>query len=253
MKFSNLSYFYDEETGLYYLNSRYYNPQWGRFISADGQLNDDLLGNNQFAYCGNNPTTREDDGGRAWSVPFALACGVVGAVASGLFKAITNVSIGNDWSDGILGAVAGGFAYGFVSVATFGNTVAAAYASAAVESVVNKAASYIPNVAQFNGEEGPRAVTTANLMNSAADVFADTAINGTIYAGTGQLASKVLPVSFQSWFQPQKIASCFNGSYAWKATGQTIIQNGVNWGVVVAGGIGNELYNRQQKTVTVMP
>ncbi len=30
------SYRYDEETGLYYLNSRYYNPEWGRFINADG-------------------------------------------------------------------------------------------------------------------------------------------------------------------------------------------------------------------------
>lgn len=149
--------------------------------------------------------------------------------------------------------MAGGFTYGFVSVATFGNTAAAAYASAAVESVVNKAASYIPKVAQFNGEEDTRALTKENLLNSTADVLAETATNGTIYAATGQLASKVIPVNFKSWIQPQKIASCFNGSYAWKATGQTIIQNGINWGMAVAGAIGNELYNRQQKAVTVMP
>ncbi|QVK19397.1 hypothetical protein KHQ81_06855 [Mycoplasmatota bacterium] len=31
-------YRYDEETGWYYLNSRYYNPEIGRFINADGQL-----------------------------------------------------------------------------------------------------------------------------------------------------------------------------------------------------------------------
>ena len=47
-------YYYDTETGLYYLNSRYYNPEFGRFISADGQLNGGLLGYNQFAYCENN-------------------------------------------------------------------------------------------------------------------------------------------------------------------------------------------------------
>lgn len=29
-------YYYDTETGLYYLNSRYYNPEWGTFICADG-------------------------------------------------------------------------------------------------------------------------------------------------------------------------------------------------------------------------
>ena len=32
-------YYYDTETGLYYLNSRYYNPEFGRFINADSQLN----------------------------------------------------------------------------------------------------------------------------------------------------------------------------------------------------------------------
>jgi len=35
------SYYYDEETKLYYLNSRYYNPKWGRFINADGIINAD--------------------------------------------------------------------------------------------------------------------------------------------------------------------------------------------------------------------
>ena len=52
-------YVYDIETGLYYLQSRYYNPYWGRFISADSV---DYLGAdgtpisyNLFAYCGNNP------------------------------------------------------------------------------------------------------------------------------------------------------------------------------------------------------
>ena len=31
-------YYFDTETGLYYLNSRYYNPQWGRFLKADWRL-----------------------------------------------------------------------------------------------------------------------------------------------------------------------------------------------------------------------
>lgn len=48
-------YYYDVETGWYYLQSRYYNPQWGRFLNADGRLNGGILGYNQFAYCLNNP------------------------------------------------------------------------------------------------------------------------------------------------------------------------------------------------------
>ncbi len=48
-------YYYDQELGFYYLQSRYYDPAIGRFINADGQLNGDLLGYNQYAYCENNP------------------------------------------------------------------------------------------------------------------------------------------------------------------------------------------------------
>ena len=55
-------YVYDEETQLYYLQSRYYNPEWGRFINADTFVStgQGLLGNNMFAYCRNNPVSRKD-------------------------------------------------------------------------------------------------------------------------------------------------------------------------------------------------
>ncbi len=49
-------YRYDTETGLYYLQSRYYNPEWSRFINADaiaGSIGEPL-GHNMFAYCKNN-------------------------------------------------------------------------------------------------------------------------------------------------------------------------------------------------------
>ena len=50
-------YVYDRETGLYYLQSRYYNPEWGRFINADGNIGieEDLVSYNMFAYCKNQP------------------------------------------------------------------------------------------------------------------------------------------------------------------------------------------------------
>ena len=60
-------YYYDSESGLYYLNSRYYDSQIGRFVSEDGQLNPDtgLAGNNLFAYCNNRPISGVDyDGTR---------------------------------------------------------------------------------------------------------------------------------------------------------------------------------------------
>ena len=52
-------YVYDTETGLYYLQSRYYNPGWGRFINADSLIdNRGVHTQNVFAYCGNNPIIR---------------------------------------------------------------------------------------------------------------------------------------------------------------------------------------------------
>ena len=59
-------YVYDPETGLYYLQSRYYNPTLGRFLSSDIVYDTDagLQGFNLFLYCGNNPTNRIDASGK---------------------------------------------------------------------------------------------------------------------------------------------------------------------------------------------
>ena len=58
-------YIYDEETGLYYLHSRYYNPMWGRFVSADKYAGSvgTVLCHNIFCYCRNSPIIRHDPNG----------------------------------------------------------------------------------------------------------------------------------------------------------------------------------------------
>ena len=58
-------YVFDHETGLYYLQSRYYDPEIGRFINADAfaSTGQGLLGNNMFAYCSNNPLRYTDSAG----------------------------------------------------------------------------------------------------------------------------------------------------------------------------------------------
>lgn len=50
------SYYYDKETGFYYLNNRYYNPVWGRFVNADNYIStgQGLLGYNMYVYSNNN-------------------------------------------------------------------------------------------------------------------------------------------------------------------------------------------------------
>ena len=79
-------YYYDIETGFYYLNSRYYNPNWGRFINADGYVSTGtgLLGHNMFAYCNNNPILLVDPDGNwpRWiTATVAVACLAVCAVS----------------------------------------------------------------------------------------------------------------------------------------------------------------------------
>ena len=59
-------YVLDEETGLYYLRSRYYNPQWGRFVNADIKIGNssELICGQMFAYCGNSPIAYNDREGK---------------------------------------------------------------------------------------------------------------------------------------------------------------------------------------------
>lgn len=66
-RFRYKGYYYDVETGLYYLNSRYYNPKLGRFISIDTDLdaNNDILSNNLYLYCSNNHINYYDNNGKA--------------------------------------------------------------------------------------------------------------------------------------------------------------------------------------------
>ena len=58
-------YYYDTETGFYYLQSRYYDPQTGRFINADGLIttSQGLMSYNMFAYCLDNPVNGVDKTG----------------------------------------------------------------------------------------------------------------------------------------------------------------------------------------------
>ncbi len=63
------SYYYDKETNLYYLNSRYYNPEWGRFINIDNsmEIGKNLLYLNLYLYTNNNYINAYDYSGAPWN------------------------------------------------------------------------------------------------------------------------------------------------------------------------------------------
>ncbi len=93
-------YYYDAETGFYYLQSRYYDPAICRFINADTYLStgQGMLGHNMFTYCGNNPVNYCDSSGRFF---FTLLGAVIGAAAGYIDAYIAG-------EDPIKGAIAGG-------------------------------------------------------------------------------------------------------------------------------------------------
>ena len=108
------SYYFDEETGLYYLQSRYYDAELGRFISADSieYLDPETIGGlNLYAYCGNNPVMGYDpegtwNWGHFWKILGAIAvvalvtvatvitCGAVAAALGASTAVITAVVTG---------------------------------------------------------------------------------------------------------------------------------------------------------------
>ena len=93
------SYYYDKETSLYYLTTRYYDPEIGRFISPDSVDYLDpqsINGLNLYAYCGNDPINYADPSGHAFisalliSIGIGIAVGLAGQLTSDLVTSAIN-------------------------------------------------------------------------------------------------------------------------------------------------------------------
>ena len=89
------SYYYDTESGYYYLKSRYYDPALCRFINADGlaSTGQGFLGTNMFAYCNNNPVNSLDPSGSRMDAFTEYEGGSLPVAA----LEIASVGIGGSW------------------------------------------------------------------------------------------------------------------------------------------------------------
>ncbi|MBQ3115965.1 MAG: hypothetical protein IJC07_02945 [Clostridia bacterium] len=77
-------YYFDTETGLYFLKTRYYDPQVGRFITIDSIEYIDpesINGLNLYAYCGNNPVMNVDPDGHA-IISFLIGLGIAALIGA---------------------------------------------------------------------------------------------------------------------------------------------------------------------------
>lgn len=113
-------YYYDFELEMYYLQSRYYDPVVGRFISMDKYVStgQGILGNNMFAYCNNNPVMYSDRSGESLTVAALIFIGsaIIFGAGAGAFSAACS---GGDAEDILVSAIEGGITGGIAATISF--------------------------------------------------------------------------------------------------------------------------------------
>ena len=170
-------YYFDMETGFYYLNARYYDPALGRFISPDipaslGADVQNLSQYNLYAYCFNNPINMSDETG-TWpnwaNLATKLAVGIGAIVVGAAAVAVT--------------AATGGAAAAFVGAAVAGlKTAAVSGAIGAAVGAGTRAVSHRISTGSWSG-------AGEAVVDGAVDGFANGFMSGGIMAGGSQILS----------------------------------------------------------------
>lgn len=175
------SYYYDNETELYYLNSRYYSPEIGRFINADAIIKDlstNSLSTNMYSYCKNNPIIHSDKNGQ-WAIFDDIAAGIVGlfvGVGSQLITDVTTSVISGSWQfsswETYAGAAIGGIVGGITTL--YAGPVIGAAVGAGTSTLVGQ--------------------TLENITGKEERSFSEIATNTIIDATIGAVTNKIIPV-----------------------------------------------------------
>ncbi len=217
-------YYWDSETNWYYLNSRYYSPEWRRFISPDdtNYLDPETPnGLNLYCYCNNDPVNYADPSGHLALATFGFwaIVGIVSAamVLGGGAQLASNALAGNTGSDlwrGVTGAALGSGANALslcLLPATWGGSLAvSALLGAGLQTGVDNIETLI------RGENVSLKQTVLDLGIN----FVTTFIGN-------WLGSNIVPTN-AGWFKPQRFDSVFLKPYGQRILAQTSIGAGVS-------------------------
>lgn len=207
--FAYRGYYYDSETSLYYLNSRYYDSNVGRFINADMYVytGQGILSNNMFAYCNNNPVINADSRGTFFN---AIIGGLVGGIVGGITAAINGDNI---WAGVGIGAATGAVAglcvdiavatggVGAIVIAGAGGMLASGVSYAATETVNGRdidmgtlvfeaTVGGVFNIVSFGTAGGSMAKVGGKVIDNLTKNFASSLMENTTRKVAGKIAYK---------------------------------------------------------------
>ena len=239
-------YYFDSDSGLYYLQSRYYDPEIKRFINADSSdlplVNPSgLTDKNPFSYCDNNPVSRKDDGGQIWNF-------VVGAVVGGLLGGVSAALDGGSAADIITGAASG----------AVGGLVAASGLGIAAQALITGAAAGVGKSISIGCNSGFKSLCSINSIQTIAKTTADAMVCSLAGSAVGYLASargitkanKVLTSAYNKAnqamrsFSPQNAKTLIRSAYTTFVKGVKI-QNFWRGVSSVAGSVTGALLSRR--------
>ena len=190
-------YYYDDDTGLYYCNARYYSPKWRRFISPDDTAYLDpesVNGLNLYCYCNNDPVNYADPSGCAM-VSFLIGLGIAALIGAGMGAAsyavgqfVDGVLTGDfEWSwGGFLGAAVGGAVGGALAYTIGGIVVTSKAAAFGIKMAGAFLSGAATNAGTMIGEN-----ISGDAAYSAEDIAFQSILSGGISAFSVGLASKL--------------------------------------------------------------